>query len=232
MGRPLVYDIQNLSKISLVFSFDDVTEAITHFPILQGNFLYVAHYTAGVHVYDVADVLHPVKVAFYDTWQGDDDIFTGVYETAAFPSGIFTAADEVTGLNVFQLNPAYGLVRGTVRAGNKPLVGATVRVLPSGPKTVTTTNGYYGLAPATSASATFECATFGYATQTGTVAVATGSQQTLDFTLAALGTGTLKGTVRRASDQAILAGADVSLEGAPVATTTTNMGKYTLSKVP
>ncbi|HEX3112980.1 MAG TPA: choice-of-anchor B family protein [Candidatus Eisenbacteria bacterium] len=232
MGRPLVYDIQNLNKISLVFSFDDVTEAITHFPIIQGNLLYVAHYTAGVHVYDIADPLRPVKVAFYDTWAGDDDIFAGVYEASPFPSGTFTAVDRGTGLYVFQLNPAYGLVRGTVRAGNKPLVGATVRVLPNGPNTVTTTNGFYGLAPATSGSVTIECSKFGYATQTATLSVSTGSQQTSDLTLQALGTGTLKGVVRRASDQTVLAGSDVSLEKSPVATTTTGMGKYTLSKVP
>jgi len=232
MGRPLVYDIQNLSKISLVFSFDDVTEAITHFPILQGSFVYVAHYTAGIHVYDVADILHPVKVAFYDTYQGEDDTFAGVYETAPLPSGTFTAVDQSTGLNVFQLNPAYGLVRGTVRVGNKPLVGATVRVLPNGPKTVTTTNGYYGLAPATAGSVTIECSKFGYATQIATLSVATGSQQTNDFSLQTLGTGTLKGVVRRASDQTILVGADVLLEDTPVATTTSGMGKYSLSKVP
>lgn len=232
MGRPLVYDIQNLSKIALVFSFDDVPEAITHFPTIGGHFLYVAHYTAGVHVYDIADPLHPVKVALYDTWQGDDDIFAGVYEASPFPSGTFTAVDRGTGLYVFQLNPVYGLVRGTVRVGNKPLVGATVRVLPNGPRTFTTTNGFFGLAPQSGSTVTIECSKFGYATQVATLSIGTGSEQTRDFTLVALGTGTLKGTVRRASDQTILAGADVSLEGVPVATTTTAMGKYTLSKVP
>ena len=232
MGRPLVYDIQNLSKITLVFSFDDVPEAITHFPTIRGNFVYVAHYSAGVHVYDITDPLHPVKVAFYDTWQGDDDLFVGVYEASPFPSGVFTAVDQKTGLNVFQIDPTYGLVRGTVRVGNKPLVGATVRVLPNGPHTFTTTNGYFGLAPQSGGSVTIECSKFGYATQTATISVATGSQQTRDFTLAALGTGTLKGVVRRASDQTILAGANVSLEATTLATTTTSMGKYTLSKVP
>jgi choice-of-anchor B domain-containing protein len=232
MGRPLVYDIQNLSKITLVFSFDDVPEAITHFPTIGGNFLYVAHYSAGVHVYDITDPLHPVKVAFYDTWQGDDDMFVGVYESSPFPSGTFTAVDEGTGLYVFRIDPPYGLVRGTVRVGNKPLVGATVRVLPNGPRTFTTTNGYFGLAPQSGGSVTIECSKFGYATQTATISVATGSQQTRDFTLSALGTGTLKGVVRRASDQTVLAGADVSLEATPLTTTATSMGKYTLSKVP
>jgi choice-of-anchor B domain-containing protein len=232
MGRPLIYDIQNLSKITLVFSFDDVTEAITHFPTLRGNFIYVAHYTAGVHVYDITDPLHPVKVAYYDTWPGDDNLFTGTYETSAFPSGTFTAVDEGTGLYIFRLDPAYGLVRGTARVGNKPLVGATVRVLPNGPRTFTTTNGYFGLAPQSGGSVTIECSKFGYATQTATLSVATGSQQTQDFTLAALGTGTLKGVVRRASDQAALPGAAVSLEASTIATATTSMGKYTLSKVP
>lgn len=231
MGRTLVYDIQNLSRISLVFSFDDVVEAITHFPIVLGNLLYVAHYTAGVHVYDITDPLHPVKVAFYDTYPGDDNVFAGVYEASPFPSGILTATDMGTGLYVFGLDPNYGLVRGTVRIGNKPLVGATVRVLPNGPTTVSHAGGYYGLAPQ-SGAVTIECSKFGHAPQTTTLTVATGSQQTVDFTLTALGTGTLKGTVRRASDQAVLAGADVLLEGTPVATLTTGMGKYTLSKVP
>lgn len=232
-GRVAVYDIQNLNQISLVHSFDDLPQSSTHYPMVRGNLLFVAHYTVGARVYDVTDPQRPVEVAYFDTWPGDDRIFAGVYEAPPFyPSGIFTATDRLSGLYVFRLEPTYGIVRGTVRTGNKTVAGATVRVLPSGPSFVTGSDGVYGLAPPASGAITIECSKFGSDTQTTTVAVAQGTEQTVNFTLSVLGTGTVKGTVRRASDQTVLAGADVTLEATPVAVTTSGTGKYTMQKVP
>jgi choice-of-anchor B domain-containing protein len=232
-GRVAVYTIQNLNQISVVHSFDDLPQSSTHFPMVRGNFLFVAHYTVGARIYDITDPARPVEVAYYDTWPGDDGIFAGVYEAPPFyPSGIFTATDRLSGLYIFHVQPTYGIVRGTVRSGNKPLSGATVRVLPSGPTFVTGADGVYGLAPSVSGSVTLECSKFGSVTQTAMIAVAQGSEQTVNFTVSATGTGTVKGTARRASDQTVLAGADVTLEGTPVATVTSGMGKYTLQKVP
>ena len=232
-GRVSDYNIQNLAQITFVHSFDDLLQSSTHFPMVRGNLLFVAHYTVGARVYDVTNPAQPVEVAYYDTWQGDDGIFAGTYEEPPFyPSGIFTATDRLSGLYVFRINPAYGIVRGTVRSGNKVVAGAKVRVLPSGPSFVTGADGIYGLAPSASVSVTLECSKFGSATQTATIGVAQGSEQTVNFSLPPAGTGTVKGVARRASNQTVLPGVDVVLENTPVAAITSGMGKYTMQKVP
>jgi choice-of-anchor B domain-containing protein len=235
-GAPAVYNIQDLANITQVFRFDDLPASVVHFVFVRGNRAFFSYYTSGIRMWDITNPAQPAEAGFYDTWPGDDGLYSGCYEVSPFfPSGIVIAVDRSTGLYVLSPGSDYGMVRGIVRdsgGGMKPLSGVTVRVLPGGPSTTTKADGSYALAPNSGASVTVEASRFGYTSQTTSLAVTPGSDQAANFAILKTATGTIKGTVRRASTGAVIAGADVGLVGTPVALATTSMGKYTMSKVP
>ncbi len=236
-GELIVYDNQNPAQPVEVFRASLAAPCTVHYPRVMGNRLYLAHYAAGVRTMDLSNPAWPVETGFLDTWPGDDLPFAGVYDTSPFyPSGIATASDLGTGLYVYRVSAApYGLVRGTVLDGNNgriPLVGATVRVLPNGPTTVTGADGRYALSPSTGAGVTIELSKFSYVTKTATLNVTQGSDQTVNFMTSKSLTGTIKGTVTRSADQTPLGLVDVSDAGTPLVTATTTRGAYSLTKVP
>jgi len=236
-GELVVYDTQNPALPVEVFRSSLATPCTVHYPRVLGNLLYLAHYSAGVRIMDLSAPAWPVEVGFLDTWPGDNLPFAGVYDTSPFyPSGIATASDLGTGLYVYRASIApYGIVRGTVLDGNNgriPLAGATVRALPDGPSTITGANGRYALAPSVGSAVTVELSKFSYVTKTATVNVTPASDQTVDFMTSKSLTGSIKGTVTRAADQASLALVEVTAVGTPLLATTSTRGTYSLTKVP
>ena len=230
----LVFDIQNpLQPVQTWHEALD-PDAPAHYPRVLGSRAYIAHYLAGVRILDLANPAWPVESGYLDTYQGDNVIFDGVYDTCPFyPSGIATATDMAEGLFVYRVDPPnYGLVRGTVMDGRSPLADATVRILPDGPSTMTGTDGRYGLAPTAGASITIELSKFGYVTQTAVRAVSIGSDQTVDFSAQKRLTGTIKGSVVSSADQSMLGSAEVTAAGTPLFDLTSNRGSYSLTKVP
>ncbi|HYQ90069.1 MAG TPA: carboxypeptidase regulatory-like domain-containing protein, partial [Candidatus Binatia bacterium] len=216
--------------------FDDLPGSIVHFPFVRGTRAFFSYYTAGVRMWDISNPAQPAEVGFYDTWPGDDGIYSGAYEcTPFYPSGILTATDRSTGLYVFRPQTTYGIVRGTVRdagSGMKPVAGVSVRALPNGPATLSAADGTFALGPSSGPAVTIEASKFGYGTQSAVLAIAQGSDQTSNVSISKTGTGNIKGIVRRASDQSIITGANITLVGTAVAIATNAMGKYSLSKMP
>lgn len=109
------------------------------------------------------------------------------------------------------------------------LSGATVAY--SGGSTTTDTNGGYTLSNVPVGTVTVTASLSGFASQTASVTVASGSTSTQNFALAPSGTpGAITGQVTDSSTSAALAGATVGYSGG--STTTDSSGSYTLSNVP
>jgi len=235
-GELVVYDLQNITQPVEVFRANLAGSAIEHYTRVLGNRLFISHYAAGARFLDLSNPAWPVGAGYVDTYLGDDLQLIGVYDTSPFyPSGIVTASDFDSGLWVYRPGSSYGLVRGTVLldAGQMsgPLADASVRALPDGPTTVTGADGRFGLAPAPG-PVTIEVTKFGYSSRSAMLSVTQGSDQTVDFTTVKSLTGTIKGTVVRSTDQAAIAGAEVTSPGTPLLSATSGRGTYTLMKVP
>jgi choice-of-anchor B domain-containing protein len=235
-GELVVFDLQNILQPVEVFRANLAGSAIEHYTRVLGNRLFISHYAAGARFLDLSNPAWPVGAGYVDTYLGDDLQLIGIYDTSPFyPSGIVTASDFDSGLWVYRPGSNYGLVRGTVQldAGQMsgPLAGASVRALPDGSATVTGADGRFGLAPAPG-SVTIEVTKFGYSPRTAMLSVASGSDQTVNFTTVKSPTGTIKGSVVRSTDQAAIAGAEVTSPGTPLLSVTSGRGAYTLMKVP
>ncbi len=67
-----VLDVTDPTKITLIGAFQTRPSASIHNMVLIGTRLYVAYYSDGVRVLDVADPSHPVQVGYYNTWNETD----------------------------------------------------------------------------------------------------------------------------------------------------------------
>ena len=102
-----VVDVCDNSDISVTQTFDAEAEAetsIVHNLIVHCNLLYTSYYYDGLQVFDISDPLQPVRIAYYDTYDGpDDDFFKGAWGIYPFlPSGNILLSDMQTGLYVFE----------------------------------------------------------------------------------------------------------------------------------
>jgi choice-of-anchor B domain-containing protein len=230
-----VYDIQDLANIRQVYSFQGMPpRTIAHDPVVRGNLLFQAYYTAGAHVYDISNPTWPAEVGFYDTFAGNDGGFNGCWEVAPlYPSGIFIASDMKTGLYVFRLASSYGIVRGTAQqAPSGPILqGVAVTQSSTGASTVSFSDGRYsiGLQPA---SVTLTYTKFGYETLTKTLTVGAGTDQTLDAKLRLLDAGALSVTVRSAGGGPPLLGAELAIVGTPLRAVSDASGVALFPSVP
>jgi len=233
-GHPAVFDVLNPLQVKLVYESQDLSAATSHIPSMRGTTAAISYYTAGVRLWDFSVPSQPVEFGYYDTWSGDDYLLAGCYQASAYlPSGIVLATDDGTGLYVIQPSTAYGIVRGVVQAtsmGMKPLAGVRVHVLPSGPETMTGADGRYALAPG-SGNVTIQADKYGLTTQTASVLVTTGSDQQVNFALPNQPTGSVKGTVTRATDGSLFTGVDVTIPNSPFAAVTGAKANYSFAKV-
>jgi choice-of-anchor B domain-containing protein len=229
------WDVSNLSNIRQVYTFDDLPAHVVHNPVVKGNTLYLAYYTAGARLMDLRNPAWPVEYAYYDTWPGVDGGQFGAWMTVPFfPSGIFVTSDTNGGLFVFRASPPnYGIVRGTVRDANTgaTITGALVTVQPSGLTVHSGSDGRYAFAVPVTGSATVTGTLFPYVTTARTVGVALGSDQTVDLSMA-LPPGAIRGTVTAASGGQVLTDAEVDLLGTPLHVVCDASGVYTFPAVP
>ncbi|MCX7878856.1 MAG: T9SS type A sorting domain-containing protein, partial [Ignavibacteria bacterium] len=80
-----------------------ITTSIIHNVELYGNYLFAAHYTAGLRIIDVTEPYLPVEKAYYDTYPPDNGFtFNGCWGVYIFPSEKIVASDRSTGLYVFR----------------------------------------------------------------------------------------------------------------------------------
>ena len=96
-----IFDISDLSDISMVSEHIVDSSAIVHNSYVLDNYLYVAHYTEGVRIVDISDPTSPVEVAYYDTYPSQQYGFFGCWSVYPyFASGKIIASDLQTGLYV------------------------------------------------------------------------------------------------------------------------------------
>ena len=95
-------DLTDLSVVSLFDAESSVT-SIVHNLIVHDDLLYVSYYYDGLQIYDVHNPLEPVRIAYYDTFSGEDgEGYQGAWGVyPLLPSGKILLSDMHTGLYVF-----------------------------------------------------------------------------------------------------------------------------------
>ena len=127
-----VWDISDPDDIVKIGEYTPNIVETIHNTRVRGRYAYVAWYTAGVRIVDMVDPRHPREVGFFDTYQGRDGGFSGVWEVFPhFPSGKIIASDRNSGLYVLEFNgTTAGSLSGVVRNAetNEPIPNATIRI--------------------------------------------------------------------------------------------------------
>jgi choice-of-anchor B domain-containing protein len=106
-GKLKVWNVQNLSNIQFVTNWQPtgITTAIVHNVEIYGNIAVIAHYSAGVRVLNISNPQAPVEIAWYDTYQTNNNSnYNGCWGVYMFPSGKIIASDRQTGLYVLRPN--------------------------------------------------------------------------------------------------------------------------------
>jgi len=99
----------DISNISTQVQLADLTPydgaSMVHNAYVRGNLLYLAHYRAGVIVYNIQNPAVPVELGHYDTHPGvNNTAYQGCWNVYPYlPSGNIIASDMSTGLYVLKL---------------------------------------------------------------------------------------------------------------------------------
>jgi choice-of-anchor B domain-containing protein len=107
-GNPRLLKIWNIKDLNNVVKIAEwqppgITTSIIHNVELYGNYLFAAHYTAGLRVIDATNPAQPTEVAYYDTYPQDNGFtFRGCWGVYVFPDNKIIASDMQTGLYVFR----------------------------------------------------------------------------------------------------------------------------------
>jgi len=90
-----------------VYDINPYEVSMVHNAYIRGDSLYLAHYRAGVIVYNIANRNAPVEVGHYDTYPGSGTAYQGCWNVYPyFASKKILAADIATGLYVLKMGPA------------------------------------------------------------------------------------------------------------------------------
>ena len=100
-----IFDVSDPLNVTQVSEYIVDSLATVHNCYVQGDYLYVAHYTEGVRVVNVANPANPVEVAYYDTYPAQGYGYGGVWSVYPyFDSGKIIASDRHTGLYVLEVD--------------------------------------------------------------------------------------------------------------------------------
>jgi choice-of-anchor B domain-containing protein len=106
--RMKVCDVSDLTDIEVLSLFNSEANDYTvpHNLQIKGDLVYVSHYNDGLQVFDISNPSNPVRVAYYDTFYGDDSYpFNGAWGVYAFlPSGRVLISDRTSGLYLFEMD--------------------------------------------------------------------------------------------------------------------------------
>ncbi|MGB5106439.1 MAG: choice-of-anchor B family protein [Candidatus Zixiibacteriota bacterium] len=98
-----VFDISDIDNIQMLSQIVVHPSASTHNSYYKDGYLYIAHYTEGVRIWDVTNPVSPFEVAHNDTYPGGGFGYAGVWNVYPyFPSGKIIASDMQTGLYVME----------------------------------------------------------------------------------------------------------------------------------
>lgn len=215
--------------------------AIVHNVHVKADTAFVAWYTEGVRLFDLAEPSLPTEWGWYDTYAGFSGGFHGVWEVAYFPSGTFIASDIGGGLFVFRADPDYGTVKLVVHDGAfQPIAGADVvrsgaAVAPGGSgggdSTRTQARGYARLA-LSPGDHELIVSKFGFTTARVPATVSRGSRATIDVMLLPAPSSPAGGSVVRLGDEVPIPDAGIHAVGTPLRALSAADGGYTLGAVP
>jgi choice-of-anchor B domain-containing protein len=110
--RMKVCDVSDLSDIEVLSLFNSGVNETTvpHNLQMKGDLVYVSHYNDGLQVFDISNPFVPARVAYYDTFYGNEDyLFNGAWGVYAFlPSGRILISDRTNGLFLFRVDVSVG----------------------------------------------------------------------------------------------------------------------------
>lgn len=113
-----IFDIQYLDNISMVAEYIVDPESAVHNAYVDGNLMYVAHYTEGVRIVDLSDPESPVEVAYYDTYLPNEYGYVGCWSVFPyFESGKIIASDMQSGLYILEHQQSVNIEKPIVPAG-------------------------------------------------------------------------------------------------------------------
>ena len=120
---------------------------IPHNTHVMGDYLITSYYSDGIVIHDITYPYNMIKVAEYDTYEGQTISYDGCWGVYPFlPSGTILAADITNGL--FILGPTYqkaAYIEGIVRdqQTNQPLDNVNVKIFQNDQTDYTNSIGFY-----------------------------------------------------------------------------------------
>ena len=110
-----IWNIQNVLAPVQVMDIAPYETAMVHNAYIRGDSLYLAHYRAGVIIYNIQNRNSPVEVGHYDTYPGTGTAYQGCWNVYPyFASRKLIASDMATGLYVIKLGTASNITPGVV----------------------------------------------------------------------------------------------------------------------
>ena len=103
-NHAFIWDIRDFNNIVQLSEIIPYENSMIHNALIKGDSLYLAHYRAGVIVYNIADKSNPVEVGHYDTYPASGLAFQGCWNVYPyFESGKIIGSDMASGLYVLQM---------------------------------------------------------------------------------------------------------------------------------
>ncbi|MCH8027134.1 MAG: choice-of-anchor B family protein [candidate division Zixibacteria bacterium] len=100
-----IFDVQNLGSVTKVADIIVDPSASAHNCYVKNSILYIAHYTEGLQLYNVANPTSPLLIGYYDTYLGSGYGYRGNWNVYPYlPSGKILLSDMQSGLFVVELS--------------------------------------------------------------------------------------------------------------------------------
>ena len=101
-----VIDVSDLTSPTLTSTYTTGLDSIDHNLYTKDRYIFQADYRSGLQVFDAIDPVHPVKIAYFDTFPGSDSAqFNGAWSCYPyFPSGTVIVSDIERGLFVLRVD--------------------------------------------------------------------------------------------------------------------------------
>ena len=218
-----VWDIADLDDPIMVAAYSPNLVETIHNIRVRGRYAFVAWYTAGVRVIDMADPLHPREVASADTYGGPDGGFNGVWEVYPFlPSGRILASDRNSGLYLLGFNGATaGSIAGNLLSGadQSPVEEYQIEVSPNGNAEEPGSDGSYYVGGVVGESVSMTISAYGFHDTTLTRELT--GDITLDVELRPRAYGQLQVEVRDRVSGEPITGFSWAVDGVVLSTTST-----------
>ncbi len=227
------FNVSDLGNVQEVASWTANPDAIIHNVLVRGDLAFIAYYTEGVRIVDIANPEFPVEVGFYDTWPGVSGGFNGawgVYPHA--PSGHIYVSDIATGLYVLDYQQAQGAVEGVVSVAGEGTTVAQAQVEILGEGVVQTNASGFYKRYADPGTYTIVISSFGFEPDTAAVQLTMGATTTHDVSLTRIPSSRLAGTVRESVGSTGLQSASIVLRDTPLTILTDANGDYEFPDVP